>query len=278
MFAGGASFGAVQVGQLRALARTDIRPDMVVGTSVGSLNATIVAENPELAADRLAAFWSKIRREDVFGSHLDTARRVMSGQANAVDPTALRNFIETAIEARTFEDLAIPHTAVTCDFDTGEVVPISEGDLVSAVMASAAIPAVFPPVERDGRRLVDGGLVANVPISVAAAQGAQTLVILDCGFTLVASEKNATMFSNIARMAAIMAAQQVRNDLEKVTDRTVLYLPGPWPITSRPDDFARSTDLSASAYELTMEWLADLKVSGTGRYGSAPSDSLAKKV
>ncbi len=277
VLAGGASYGAVQVGQIRALAKTDLSPDMVVGTSVGALNGTIVAEDPESAPDRLAALWSSVVREDVFGKTLPTAYRLASRQGSAIDNKALQSFIERATSARNFTDLKVPHTAVATDFDTGEAVAIREGELISAVLASAAIPAVFPVIERDGRRLVDGGVVANVPISVAAAQGAQTIVVLDCGFTVVAPQKESTMRSSLVRMAAIMASQQVRRDLEKVRDRTVLYLPGPWPIRTRPDDFRKSQSLAGDAFELSMEWLAGLRIEGTGRYGKAPSDFLARK-
>ncbi len=277
MLAGGASYGAVQVGQLRALAKTDITPDMIVGTSVGALNGTVVAEDPSGAADRLAALWSTVTREDVFGKTLPTAYRLASRKSSAIDSRSLQAFIEGAVTSRDFSDLKVPHTAITTDFDTGEVVPLREGELISAVMASAAIPAVFPAVERDGRRLVDGGVVANVPIGVAAAQGAQTIVVLDCGFTVVAPQKEETLRANLLRMAAIMASQQVRRDLEKVRDRTVLYLPGPWPIGSRPDDFRRSQELANAAYELTIEWLNDLRIEGPGRYGKAPSDFLARQ-
>jgi NTE family protein len=278
VLAGGASYGAVQVGQLRALARTDLVPDMVVGTSVGSLNGAVLAENPEMAADRLAALWSTVSRDQIFGKNLDAAYRVVSRQSAAFDNASLRAFVEVATTARDFADLAIPLTAVATDFDTGEVVPIREGDLMSAVLASAAIPAVFPIVEREGKRLVDGGVVANVPISIAAAQGAKTLVILDCGFTVVAPQKDDTLVSNILRTAAIMASLQVRRDLEAITDQTVLYLPGPWPIGSRPDDFKRSQELATGAYDLSLEWLAQLRVDGPGRYGAAPSDSLSRPV
>lgn len=283
MLAGGASYGSVQVGQLRALAKTDITPDFVVGTSVGALNGTVVAENPAVASDRLAALWATVTREDVFGKNLPTAVRVASRQVSAIDNKALANFVMTAISARSFDDLKIPFTAVTTDFDTGEVVPLRSGDLVSAVLASAAIPAVFPVIEREGRRLVDGGVVANVPISVAAAQGAATIVVLDCGFTVLPKRpsedaKPETIMQNLIRMAAIMAAQQVKRDLEKARDRTVLYLPGPWPIKSRPDDFRSSAVLSEAAYKLSHEWLSELTISGPGRYGSAPSDALTKPV
>jgi NTE family protein len=273
---GGASYGSVQVGHLRALAETDIEPDFVVGTSVGSLNGAIVAENPAAAADTLRDLWEGMTRQAVFGKVLGTALNLAKGKASAVPNTGLRTVIEDSLQARTFEELRLPHTAVTTDFDTGEPVPISSGELVSALLASAAIPLIFPPVERGTRKLVDGGIVANVPISIAADQGAATIVVLDCGFTVMAPEQEATATGRLLRTAAIMAAQQVRRDLAAVTDRTVLYLPGPWPMRGRPDDFRNAAENAATTYGLTMTWLHGLRVAGPGRYGMAPADYLIK--
>ncbi len=273
---GGASYGSVQVGHLRALAETDITPDFVVGTSVGSLNGAVVAEHPGSASERLVDLWAGMTRQTVFGNVLGTAVNLAKGKASAVPNTGLRAVIENAVAARTFEELAIPHTAVTTDFDTGQPVPINSGDLVSALLASAAIPLVFPPVHRGDRRLVDGGIVANVPIRIAADQGAATIVVLDCGFTVMAPQQEETATGRLLRTAAIMAAQQVRNDLATVTDRVVLYLPGPWPMRGRPDDFRRSADNASTTYGLTMTWLHGLSVVGPGRYGMAPADYLIK--
>jgi NTE family protein len=264
------------VGHLRALAETDITPDFVVGTSVGSLNGAIVAQDPVLAPDTLTALWSGMTRQAVFGKMLGTALNVATGKASAVPNTGLRAVIEGALPARTFADLTLPHTAVATDFLTGETVAMSDGDLISALLASAAIPLVFPPVERDGRTLVDGGIVANVPISVAAEQGANTFVVLDCGFTVMAPDQEDTATGRLLRTAAILAAQQVRRDLRAVEDRVVLYLPGPWPMHGRPDDFRRSTEHSDSTFDLTMAWLHGLRVTGPGRYGAAPADYLIK--
>ncbi len=236
----------------------------------------MVAEDPLVGPDRLAALWSTVTREDVFGKNLPTAVRVASGKSAAVDNTHLRSFIERATVARDFSDLAIPHTTVSTDFDTGEVVALSSGELVSALLASAAIPAVFPVIEREGRRLIDGGVVANVPIAIAAAAGARTIVVLDCGFTVLASERDDSLRAMMLRTVAIVAAQQVRRDLDAVADRTVLYLPGPWPIGSRPDDFRRSQELAQASYDLSRQWLRELRISGPGRYGSAPADSLTR--
>lgn len=273
---GGASYGSVQVGHLRALAETDLEPDFVVGTSVGSLNGAIVAENPAAAASKLQALWDGMTRQAVFGKMLGTALNVAKGKASAVPNTGLRAVIEDSLKARTFEDLRLPHTAVATDFDTGEPVSITSGDLVSALLASAAIPLIFPPVKRGERKLVDGGIVANVPIGIAADQGAQTIVVLDCGFTVMAPEQEDTATGRLLRTAAIMAAQQVRRDLAAVSDRTVLYLPGPWPMRGRPDDFRNAAENSSTTYGLTMTWLHGLRIVGPGRYGMAPADYLIK--
>lgn len=277
VLAGGASYGAVQVGHLRALAETDIEPDLIVGTSVGSLNGAILAEDPEAAPTRLTELWSNITRAEVFGRTIDMAVNMVAHQPSATGNDGLRAVIERALAARDFSDLTVPHTAIATDFDTGEVVAINDGDLISALLASAAIPLVFPHVARDGRNLVDGGLVANVPMGAAAAQGAESLVVLDCGFTLLAPERDDTYIGILMRTAAIMAAQQVRRDLEKVADKTVLYLPGPWPIGSRPDEFGNSEKMASSSYDLALEFLSELHMEGTGRYGDTPADWLRKR-
>ena len=276
VLAGGATFGATQVGHVRALGETDIHPDFVVGTSVGSLNGAVLAEDPAAAPARLTELWAEVTRQEIFGTALNHAVNLATGKPSVVPNDGLRAFIEKAISARDFSDLALPHTAMATDFDTGRAVAIDEGDLVSALLASAAIPLVFPEVERAGRRLVDGGLVANVPISVAAGLGARTIVVLDCGFTLMPPTRDGTYTDRLLRTAAIMASQQVRRDLESVTDRTVLYLPGPWPLKIRPDDFRSSTEIADKTFGMTMAWLHALEPQGPGRYGAAPTDALTK--
>ena len=275
VLAGGASYGSMQVGMLRALAGTDLRPDFIVGTSVGSLNGGVLAYDPDSAVDRLTEAWTKVSREDIFGSVLKSAVAAASLKGALVSSDGLRKFLESTTPARDFADLKIPHTAMTTDFDTGLPVPIREGDLVSALLASSAIPGVFPVVNRDGQRLVDGGLVANVPIGEAVAQGAETVVVLDCGFTVLAQQMvDDSLISRINRTAAIVLSNQVRRDLEKAEGTTILYLPGPWPAGVRPDNFSKSAELIMKAEMMAKEWLAQVKIEGPGRYGSAPSDSL----
>lgn len=267
---GGGAYGAIQVGQLRALARTDLRPDFVVGTSVGSLNATIVAETPEIAADRLAAFWVIVNRDTIFGSVPTMMVNLASLRPALADPRPLRNLLETSTASRDFSDLQLPLTAVAADTATGHHVAIQEGDLISALMASTAIPGIFPPVDREGRHLIDGGVLANVPISIAAEQGAQTIVVLDCGFNLFGPATDPTLPHALLRATAIMVAGQVRRDLNLYQDRTILYVPGHWPPAGRPYDFSKSLTNSTESYRVANQWLADLVIDGPGLYGVPP--------
>jgi NTE family protein len=272
VLAGGASYGSVQVGMLRALADSDLRPDLVVGTSVGSLNGAALAENPEEAPERLTNLWANVTREDIFGGVLKSAVALAAGKSTVVSNEGLQNFLEQAVSARDFSQLRVPHTAMTTDFDTAESVPISEGELIPALLASAAIPGVFPEVERNGRRLVDGGLVENVPISEAVAQGAKTIVVLDCGFSVLAPEKDDSFVARMTRTIAIMTSAQVRWGLEAAGEHTVIYMPGPWPVGIRPDSFAKSAELIMKTEQICREWLAELSIEGPGQYGSIPLD------
>ncbi len=268
---GGGAYGSVQVGQIRALAKTDIRPDFVVGTSVGSLNATIIAETPEIAHDRLAAFWTLLTREDVFGSMRKMMFNMSSLRPALADPTSLREMLLASTPSRDFSDLKLPLTAIAADVTTGHHVELKSGDLISALMASIAIPGIFPVVEREGRRLVDGGILHNVPISIAAEQGAQTIVVLDCAFNMFAPRTDPTLPHALLRAASIMVSGQVRRDLALYTDRTILYVPGKWPPASMPYDFTNSYAKNGNeSYELAMDWLEALEIKGTGLYGEPP--------
>ncbi len=179
---GGGSYGAVQMGMIRALAETDLRPSLVVGTSVGALNGVLVAANPETGPTALAAVWPQIERKQVFpGNVVSHALAVGSSRPWLFNPGPLSDLVAAHLPVTHVEDLAVPFVAVATDLDTGVRVEIDSGDLRSALLASSAIPGVFPWVERDGRRLVDGGLVANVPVGGGLARGAKSVVVLDCG-------------------------------------------------------------------------------------------------
>lgn len=183
VLSGGSSLGALQVGMLQALQEAGLAPDLLVGTSVGALNAAFVAGG--FTAERLAALaeiWRAVRTDQVFaGVGVRTLWRALTGSGSLASPAGLARLVERHLPPD-HADLVIPCAAVATDLASGQPVVLRQGDLRRAVMASAAIPGVFPPVRIGARTLVDGGVVAQVPLLAARDLGARTLVVLDAGF------------------------------------------------------------------------------------------------
>lgn len=183
VLSGGSSLGALQVGMLGALHEAGLHPDLVVGTSVGALNAAYVAGGFTAARlARLAELWRAVTTRDVFaGLGLWSAAKALVGVGTLASPAGLEALVEAHLPA-SHEALAIPCAVVATDLVGGGAVVLRDGDLRRNVLASAAIPGIFPPVARGAQVLADGGVVAHVPILPARDLGARTLVVLDAGF------------------------------------------------------------------------------------------------
>jgi NTE family protein len=270
---GGGSLGAIQVGMLQALSEHDVRPDLVAGTSVGSLNGAVVAFDPKGAANRLSHTWARVTSHDVFPGNLLVQAGALRRRKTHLFPNSGLSAIVTDFlgETTAFADLALPFVAVAMDIATARAYPIQEGELLPALLASAAIPGIFPAVEHDGHHLYDGGLVANVPIRQAVAMGARSLVILDCNFPgqmpyVPATLAEALMYS----MMVTMRSQSMADTLPVAVTLPVVYLPGPvaQPVSSL--DFSHTLPLMEASYEAARSFLDDLEISGPGLYG-APS-------
>jgi NTE family protein len=185
VLSGGGSLGAVQVGMLQALAERGAHPDLLIGTSAGAINAAYVAGHGTSGSslEVLAEVWKGLRRRDIFPVAPFRHLLALAGSRPSMCSNRnLRRLIEAHLPYRNLEDAAIPVHIVTTDLLSGKEVPLSTGDAASAVLASAAIPGVFPPVERDGRILVDGGVADNAALSQAVALGADEIYVLPTGF------------------------------------------------------------------------------------------------
>lgn len=271
---GGGSWGALQLGMLQALATTDLRPDLVVGTSVGSLNGAIVASDPATAVERLESLWPSMTRTDVFpGGWVRSMRTLNATRTWIYDNSPLADLITARIPATTFEELAVPFVAIATDFTTGALAELDSGALRSALLASSAIPGIYPWVERDGRRLVDGGLVANVPIATALRRGARSLVVLDCGLAGVDSRRVGTMLEVLVQSVAILSRHHLAADLARCDEVPVLWLSRGTPNTTLQLDFSatRLMIAEARAHSLTtLAAAATLPELGPGFYGADP--------
>src|SRR5580693_3192182 len=181
---GGGLLGAHEVGMLRALSHAGIKPDLVVGTSIGAVNGAFVAAGPDRAAERLEGLWcgeslGMVFSENVVGRAIRLAR---SGtHLHAIEP--LRRLLADTLpaEVTTFTDLKLPFHCVAACIEDATARWFSEGPLVEAVMASCAVPGLLPPVEIDGRHYFDGGLVDSIPVGRAVALGASTVYVLHVG-------------------------------------------------------------------------------------------------
>lgn len=170
---------------LQALAEGDVRPDLLIGASAGAINAAYVAGHGTgaKALEVLANTWRGLRRQKVFP--FDPLRHLLALAGSRPSRCAnrnLRRLIEDHLPYRNLEDAATPVHIVTTNLLSGEEVLLSTGDALGAVLASAAIPAVLPAIEREGLTLVDGGVADNAALSQAVALGADEIYVLPAGF------------------------------------------------------------------------------------------------
>ncbi|MEV6549844.1 patatin-like phospholipase family protein [Streptomyces sp. NPDC051597] len=180
---GGGALGAYEVGMLRALIENGIRPDLVIGTSVGAINGAAIAAEPTVkAVAQLGELWGSLGRSGVFsGSVLQSLRLAARNRTHVYSSAPLRELLETWLPARHIEDLAVPFQCVAASIENAAEHWFTQGPLVPAVMASCAVPGLLAPLEIDGEHFVDGGLINSIPVGRAVAAGARTVYVLQVG-------------------------------------------------------------------------------------------------
>lgn len=180
---GGGLRGASEVGMLKALADLGVEPGLIVGTSVGALNGAIVASRPlERAVHRLELAWKSEAFQDIFSEGL-AARTIslLRNRTHLHSNEQLRALLTHWAPASRIEDLGVRFECVAACIETSSEVWFDRGPLVEAVLASSAVPGLFPPVELGGRHYVDGGVVNSIPISRAIELGADEIYVLHVG-------------------------------------------------------------------------------------------------
>ncbi len=183
MLGGGGHNGAYEVGMLRALFEHGIKPNVVVGTSVGAMNGAAVAASPTLeTVERLRNVWLTLNEDQIFGgSILAGAANLVRTRTSLHSNRALRAMIEQLLPVTTFEESQVPFHCVAASIARAAQHWFHEGPLVDAILATAAVPGVLPPVEIGGEHFVDGGIVNSIPISRAVELGAKEIYVLQVG-------------------------------------------------------------------------------------------------
>jgi len=180
---GGGVLGAVEVGMLRALFRADVKPDLVIGTSIGAVNGALVAADPsEAVTDRLVRLWASPEASEVYGDSVARQLRRFAARTHLHSPVPLRRLLERELgEHRTFADLTIPFRCCAASIERAAEHWFVEGPLVDAVLASASVPGLLPPARIGDEHFVDGGIVNSIPIGEAVAAGAKRIFVLQVG-------------------------------------------------------------------------------------------------
>ncbi len=256
VFAGGGSLGAIQVGMLRTLLSYGARPDFVVGASVGAINASYFAASPNLdGVAALARIWAGLRRSDVFPFTLVNALGLLRHPGHLIDPIGLRRLIETNLPGQRIEDTSLPlHIMATNQ--QGQPVRLSSGPAVDAILASTAIPGVFPPVDIGGEALMDGAIAANTPLLLAAELGATRIVILPTGYACALQEPPRRAVAKALHAVTLLIAWQLMHELERISqDIEVHLVPTLCPLAVSPFDFSAASELMERAADEAKKWI-----------------------
>jgi len=267
VLAGGGSLGAVQVGMLKGLTRSGVKPDFVVGASVGAINGACFAVEPdEQGVKRLERIWLGLRRADIFP--FSAAHGVLAAfgrRDHLVNPAPLRALIESELPGQKLEDARIPCYVVATDALTGDEVTLTSGPVVTALLASAAIPAVFPVVSLDGRHLMDGGVANHTPISTAVNLGASRVVVLATGMSCALQSPPRGVVARALHALNLMIMRQLLRDIERFSDRAELVvLPPLCPLAASAYDFSNTRELIHRAEASTRLWLQKDGMSNRG--------------
>jgi NTE family protein len=258
VFAGGGSFGAVQVGMMQSLANHGIGADMVVGSSVGALNGAFYAGDPTPAGvEHLAGIWRGLRRRDVFPLTLRTLVGFLWRRDFLIPHDGIRKLVDDHVPYRNLEDAKLPLHIVTTDIITGDSVVFSKGPAAEAIVASTAIPGAFAPVHYGDHYLADGALSSNTPVRIAVKKGARRLIILPTGHACANEAPPVGALANALHALTLLIARQLVSEIEDLGPEVEYFVVPPLcPLMGSPYDFSRTAEHIERARQNTDDWIA----------------------
>ncbi|MFV0258127.1 MAG: patatin-like phospholipase family protein [Acidimicrobiales bacterium] len=288
VLSGGGALGAVQLGMLRALTEAGIRPDLVIGCSVGAINGAAFATDPSLrGVTRTERIWQRLADGDpaVMPSRRLPLAVVLARRGRSLhDPSRLEQLLAEELPIPTIEGLRVPFQCVATDLATASERWFDQGPLVPALMASAALPAVFPSVTIDGRDLIDGGVLSEIHTVRAAELGATEIYALHVGHLSDRTVEVQRPFDGAMRAYWTARRYRLHDDLERTPGGVTLHvLPAGTIPRLRFDDFTRSAELTEMGYQQASEYLAAVRGdespwSGDPWESRAPSSSTRRPV
>src|SRR3954454_705567 len=258
VFAGGGSFGAIQVGMMHSLAAHDISADMVVGSSVGALNGAYYAGDPTLKGVlQLETIWRGLQRQDVFPVTWRTLLGFLWRRDFLIPHDGIQKLLDDNLPYRNLQDAKLPVHIVTTDIVSGDSVVLSDGPAAEAIIASTAIPGAFAPIRYKDFYLADGAISSNTPIRVAIAKGARRLIILPTGYACANHTPPSGAVASALHALTLLIARQLVSELEGLSPDIEYFVVSPLcPLVGSPYDFSRTADHIERAIRSTDVWLA----------------------
>ncbi len=255
---GGGARGAAQVGMLRALLEAGVRPDFVVGTSVGAWNGAWLASDPQVASlDRLGEVWRQITRASFDMVWWRAARNMVRRRPSLYDGQGIARLLARYLRVHTFEDLAVPLHVVAIDLSNGRKAVFSDGPLTPAVLASSAIPGIFPPITIDGRQHVDGGMVDPTGLETAVELGARRVFVLDCGYAGRLAAPLGSMNAVVDHAFQVAAQHRTRWTMERLGRRAeIVHLRPSIGFLKHSMDFGETEAYITEGYRYAQEMLS----------------------
>lgn len=256
----GSSMGAVQAGMLKALTERGIRPDVLVGSSVGAITGSIFAGQPDAEGSaRVERIWQEATTRDFVPARWPTPYLGLLRRREGLYPNdRLRAFLERILPAPVFEGLRVPFHCVATDVDEGQERWFDRGPLLEPVLASLSTPVAFPAVVIEGRRYIDGGTVNDVPVDRAAALGARTIYVMEAGRMHRTFEPKRP-FDAAKRALALARRHRYEAALARLpADVEVHLLPTGDPVQTSFTELGRAGELIESAHQATLTYLDKL--------------------
>ncbi|MCB1005160.1 MAG: patatin-like phospholipase family protein [Acidimicrobiales bacterium] len=273
VLSGGGNLGAIQVGMLRALVERDIRPDLVLGCSVGALNGAAYAADPTPAGvRRLEELWLAIDDDEVMPSGWLPPTVMLARKRPSVHGNdGLRALVAESLGVERFEDLKVPFQCVATAVEPAQEAWFEHGPLVDPILASAALPGIFPLVSIGDLRYMDGAVVNDVPVTRAHALGARTIYVLHVGTLDRPWLDPKRPLDVIVQAYWIARRHRYREDLAALPARVrVEVLPVGSPPRLKYNDFSHSRELMTQAYAATAAHLDARRARGRGSPEALP--------
>ena len=265
---GGGTLGAVQVGMLRALVERGVRADVVLGSSVGALNAAAFAQDPSAhGVDVLERAWRTAKDKLMLNRGRLWSLMQLATKRDAVyEENTLGTLIDCFLSYHRIEEAALPCAVMVSALSGHPERCFWSGPARDLLLASSALPGIFPPVTIDGERFIDGGVINNMPVNHAVAAGATLIYVLLCGPRMAETEVfGPRPVDHILGAFALARKARALQDLDRLPPHVeAMVLPGPEAPKLYYVDLSHTDALIERGYEVAHAFLDAASESAAG--------------